>query len=464
MVEEQEVSHLLIDEFEDFYQKIQLGKKQQDRIESAISALSGYLQEQYDLDESDVFVQGSFRTQTAVRPAPSLKEEGEYDVDIVVLCANTDDSPDDALETLETALESNGNYKDKVEKDDPKIPCVRLRYADEDKARFHVDVVPAKTNEEGTIDVPRRGDGWETSNPIEYISWVEDQGERYRRTLMMLKRWRDESKAPVKSIVLQVITAECLSDSADDSINIAETLRSISDYINGLGQAPELHNPVFYEEILTSRWKDEDFLDFKEKIDEAADLAANALDEEEHDEAALLWQKVFGEDFKFQTDKEVSIGAAEAALGDTSHAQPLRVPFRPIQGVSVAIKGEFYKPWIKNVFRRGRGYVPIKTFELRRVLKSGETVPSKGHLDYFANVYGLKGKNYDIHWQVVNTGQEAQRADGLRGTFFSAKNSDRPKYNYEQTSYEGTHWIECFVIMDNVCVARSGRFYIRIKH
>lgn len=458
------MSHLLNDEFEDFFQKIQLGNSQRERIESAIDALSNYLIKQYELISDDVFVQGSFTTETAVKPSPSLGEEGEYDVDIVIFSAAEDDSPNDALEGLEDTIEENGNYKDKIEKDDPKIPCVRLRYADEDKAKFHVDIVPAKRNDDGTIEVPRRDDGWETSNPVEYIDWVADQGDRYRRTLMMLKRWRDENKAPIKSIVLQVITAECLSDSADDSVNLAETLQGISDYLDGLETAPELHNPAYYDEILTARWKDEDFLEFKKLIDEGADIASSALEEDEHDEAASLWQKILGEDFIFQTDKEVSLGHAEAMLGDTSHAKPLIFPFRPMQGVSVVIKGYFAKPWTKSVFKRGRGYVQIEIFRRRYEIKSGQTVPSKGSLDYFANVYGLKNKQYEIHWQVVNTGDEAARDDGLRGTFFSSKSTDRPKYNYEETRYEGTHWIECFVVMDGVCIARSGRFYLTIKH
>ncbi len=67
------MSHLLSNEFEDFFQKIQLGNSQRARIESAVDALSSYLIKQYDLSAEDVFVQGSFRTDTVVKPAPSLE-------------------------------------------------------------------------------------------------------------------------------------------------------------------------------------------------------------------------------------------------------------------------------------------------------------------------------------------------------------------------------------------------------
>lgn len=456
------MSHLLNDEFEDFYQKIQLGKTQADRIQSAVDALSGYLIKYYELSPTDYFVQGSFSTNTVVKPAPS--KDGEYDVDLVIFSPEQDATPDDALEDLEAAIEANGNYKDKIEKDDPKIPCVRLRYADEDKAKFHVDIVPAKANEDGTIDVPRRGDGWETSNPAEYTEWVLSLGDRYQRTLMMLKRWRDESEAPIKSVVLQVITANCLSDAGEDALNIAETLRSMSDFLDAHQTAPEVCNPVLEEEVLTARWEDEDFLKFKELVEEAADIAENALGDDEHDDAAALWQKIFGEDFIFQTDKQVSVGAAMAKLGDATHAKPLVFPFQQATGVKVEVEAYFRVEHRRQVFKRKRGYVPIVIARFKRKIVSGSRVKSGGHLDYYAHVHGLKGQKYEIHWQVVNTGDEATRKDGLRGSFFVSKDTNNLKYNHEQTSYEGAHWIECFVVMNNVCVARSGRFYIDIYH
>lgn len=456
------MSQLLTDEFDDFFQKIQLRDKQADRIQSAVDALSEYLIKYYELSPEDYFIQGSFSTNTVVRPAPS--KDGEYDVDLVIFSPESGATPDDAINDLEAALEANGNYKEKIEKDDPKIPCVRLRYADEDKARFHVDIVPAKPNNDGTIDVPRRGDGWETSNPAAYTSWVLSQGDRYQRTLMMLKRWRDENEAPIKSIVLQVLVANSLSEATDDAINLAETFRNIANFFDAHQSAPELNNPVLAGEVITSRWDDSDFLKFKELIDEAADVAENALDDNEHDEAAGLWQKLLGEDFIFQTDKQVSVGNALAKLGDTSHTKPLVFPYLPPQGVKVEIEAYFRTEHKRQVFKRKVGFVPVIIARYKRKIVSGSRVKSGGHLDYYAHVHGLRGKQYQIHWQVVNTGDEATRKDGLRGTFFTPKDTNNLKYNYEQTSYEGTHWIECFVIMDNVCVARSGRFYIDIYH
>jgi len=458
------MNHILKDEFNDFYEKIQLLKKQSDRINSAIGSLSNYLIEQYDLKQTDIYLQGSFSTNTAVRPSPSLGDNAEYDVDLIVLCANDDISTNEALDNLEDIIQANGIYKDKIEKENPNIPCVRLRYADEDSARFHVDLVPSKNNEDGTISIPRRDSDWEVSRPKEYTEWVKSLGARFQRTVMLLKRWRDENKIQIKSIVLQVIVANCISGSPDDSVNLMETFQGIKDFIEGYTSAPELSNPVLENETITENWKDSDFTKFKELINEAVDISTDASNETEHDESAALWQKILGDDFIYQTDKEVSLGKSLSSLGDTKHAEPLHYQYQQTEGVKVEISALFSRKRTKTVYRRKQGTIQISLPKYRIIIKSEQTLLSGGDLEFTANVSGLKNQHYEIHWQVVNTGEEALRADGLRGNFFVSRDQDHPKHNHENTQYQGTHWIECFIIMNNICVARSGRFYVNIVH
>ncbi len=70
-------------------------------------------------------------------------------------------------------------------------------------------------------------------------------------------------------------------------------------------------------------------------------------------------------------------------------------------------------------------------------------------------------KPYKVFWQVVNTGDEAQRAGQLRGDFYDSNRAGRSRT--EATKYTGMHWVECFVVKDNVCVARSGEFVVNIE-
>jgi len=65
---------------------------------------------------------------------------------------------------------------------------------------------------------------------------------------------------------------------------------------------------------------------------------------------------------------------------------------------------------------------------------------------------------YDVYWQVVNTGHEAEARGQLRGSIFAGG-----KVRNERTEYTGFHWIECFIVKDGALVARSGEFVVNIE-
>ena len=69
---------------------------------------------------------------------------------------------------------------------------------------------------------------------------------------------------------------------------------------------------------------------------------------------------------------------------------------------------------------------------------------------------------FDVHWQVVNTGEEAERASQLRGGFYDG-DGNGGLTRKESTRYRGMHWVECFILKDGRCVARSGEFVVNIE-
>lgn len=73
---------------------------------------------------------------------------------------------------------------------------------------------------------------------------------------------------------------------------------------------------------------------------------------------------------------------------------------------------------------------------------------------------------FQVFWQVVNTGHEAVNARCLRGDFYDSSGDCSfelgTKTRIERTAYKGFHWVECFIIKNGICVARSGEFVVRI--
>jgi hypothetical protein len=118
--------------FDAFLEEYSLGQKRADRIERASNTLIDFLSSQYDLSSGDVFLQGSYVNGAPVRPI----EGGEYDVDIVCVCASADQSTEAAIDDMFDTLDSHGRYSGKL-----KQPCVRADYADDEIGKFHFDVV-----------------------------------------------------------------------------------------------------------------------------------------------------------------------------------------------------------------------------------------------------------------------------------------------------------------------------------
>lgn len=78
----------------------------------------------------------------------------------------------------------------------------------------------------------------------------------------------------------------------------------------------------------------------------------------------------------------------------------------------------------------------------------------------FTAITGIK-KPFKVCWQVVNTGSEAIKDECLRGGFESSNVGDITRN--EDTAYTGSHYIQCFVIKNGQCVAKSKEFIVNIE-
>lgn len=90
--------------------------------------------------------------------------------------------------------------------------------------------------------------------------------------------------------------------------------------------------------------------------------------------------------------------------------------------------------------------------------------PLPKHLDLLFRANTNVPRPFDVFWQIVNTGSEAERAHGLRGEIIRSKTAGVGGLTQKEgTLYTGTHWVECFIVKNGVCVARSGEYVVTIQ-
>lgn len=101
-----------------------------------------------------------------------------------------------------------------------------------------------------------------------------------------------------------------------------------------------------------------------------------------------------------------------------------------------------------------------KGFRRQEFANNGEPLPKHATLWFRAKTN--TPKPFDVYWQVVNTGSDAIRAEGLRGGFDKGQIEKGRLKKKESTLYSGSHSIECFIIKNDYCTARSGPFIVNI--
>lgn len=405
--------------------------------------------------------QGSFRQKTIIRPSESGVD---FDVDILFKLKKVDDwQPKDYLNKLADEYKKSERYKEKVDTRG-KTRCVTIDY----ESDFHVDLIPCIELDSGLRIMNKTANEYELTDGEGYAKWFEGRNElttsqHLTKVVRLLKYLRDIRKnLDIKSILLTTLIGNQVLDEdaqADLYPDVPTSLKTLTNRLNEFLQAnasmPEVLNPVLAEENFNRNWTDDKYKAFRTKFKDYTNEINDAFNEEDEEKSLRAWQRIFGEDFRLPADEdlETTKSTAQFELDIVDHKLPLStIADRELTGFEVTIEAGIY---------RSDFLVKIKSFE------SGDTVKAGAKLKFTAKT-NVK-KPYEVYWQVVNTGGDAATHHGLRGNFFRAMMPNHgpnpnPLVNWESTAFTGKHWIECFIVRDRVCLARSGPFYVNVDN
>jgi hypothetical protein len=265
-----------------------------------------------------------------------------------------------------------------------------------------------------------------------------------------MKRWRDEQqlvRLAVKSIVLQVLVAECMPSGVDDAARMAQTFRALYQKLRVLDEPPVVPNPALLSENLAKHWTQTSFHNFVKELAEAVEFAEAAQASNDEVEAADLWRELLGDDFPIP-----SAGQLGLELLDQSHAQT------PAQKGWSEAHDSRYRVSITADVQRGRRNQNIREVESGVLLREGH------NLHFRANV--VAPNHVEVWWQVVNTGGHARSQGGLRGDIFKGhdlkNNQIAQDEDWERTEYTGSHLIRALLVRENRVLAASEFFRVNI--
>ncbi|MCY3673714.1 MAG: nucleotidyltransferase [Paracoccaceae bacterium] len=451
----------------------------------------------------NTYIQGSFELGTMIIP---VAKKYEYDIDLV--CVADLDKAKITQEKLKNLfgdeLRAYTQHRN-IYRPKSKRRCWQLDYTR--KHKFHIDVLPAipfrnssKTNnqhnrkergwgnhavaitDEEHENYTLRNSKWPHSNPKGYVGWFRSRQNQFlkrQRNAMVLNENRAkadkitnyEVKTPLQSAIqilkrhrdmrhkgnpddkpISIIITTLAAKAYRQETTIAATLYGIlsrmKDHIKVKDGVPWVANPTDPQENFADKWSSSEYPRRKE--------------------AFYIWLKKAKEDFASIsgcTDRSKIGNILTLSMGDEVINKTLRKKQKVVRKRSSNIGKPKHKkepPWQINL----TGQLKIKAEYLQNGFRwlpfhsGGKSLPKNCELRFTADT-NATGK-FEVFWQVVNTGQEAAKANDLRGDFFK-ENTTRGRLECEEsTLYKGSHTIECFIVKNNSCLARSGEFVVNI--
>lgn len=302
---------------EQYLEAITLTATQADKIETALEGILALALAAFP--DATVYAQGSFSTDTMVRPLTARQgggKAGEFDVDIAIE-RETWGNAIDALNDLADAVQDDDTFG-RLTIDRTKNSCIRIQYP-EDKTgvAFHIDLVPTKLGVSERRSVPdRKNEDWKESDAKQFTEWFNAKTSvrpGLRQIATVIKRHRDLADLTdnISSICILTLTTDVYVENGSIMGDLVSVLDGISGTLGGREKAPRIPNPVNTDEDLGERI--DDFATVRDFFVETKAALRTAL----VDDDANKLKDIFGPGFNYEAKAKASYATAAAVVMPT---------------------------------------------------------------------------------------------------------------------------------------------------
>lgn len=305
--------------------------------------------------------------------------------------------------------------------------------------KFRVEVLPAFCNADDgsyTYGDTRDGGSWPECKPRDEIRAVNERNKTSNRNLKrvckMLRAWKDTHGAPMSGMLIDTLAYNFFKENEEfDSKSYASYPTLVRDVFTFLANQPSQD----YWLAPGSNQRVDSSGNFQRKAKKAAAKCQEALDADTDKKKEKLWREVFGARF-FPTTSAEKSSQQSATFRQTEEFVEDKFPLDIRYDldidceVSRAGKSETFIRWMESKFY---------WLELNRSLRfyvASCNVPEP----------------FQVLWKVRNVGQLAESKNQIRGQIVGDKGF---REKVEQTSFQGAHFVECYIVKDGYCVARD---------
>lgn len=314
---------------------------------------------------------------------------------------------------------------------------VTVKYSD----GTHIDVQPVFETEDQDYKYPDTyGDGsWKITKPRKemdaMVEFESNKNRNLRRLCKMARSWKNKHGVCMGGLLIDTLAYNFLkSTTYYDEKSFTYYDEMSRDFFKHLYDQPK--DQTEYG-ALGSKQRVKVRKSFKRKAKKAYDLAEEAIaatsDKTKHNK----WRDIFGNDFpKYESEEK------EARLVNSSYrnTEEFIESYYPVDirydlKIDCEVKQNGYRDGLLREF----------------LLKKIKLIPNKSLRFYIEKID--VPIPYSVKWKVTNRGEQAIKRDNVRGQIIDDLGSFERK---ESTNFKGSHFVECYIIKDNVVVAKDS--------
>ena len=303
---------------------------------------------------------------------------------------------------------------------------------------FMVEVQPVFRRAEGGFFYPDtyNGGSWKVTKPQEEIdevkSLVDNKTNNFRHLCKIARAWKNKHGVGMGGLLIDTLAYNFLNSTTEyDNKSHVYYDWMCRDFFKYLADEP---NKDYYA-ALGSRQQVKVRSKFQRKAKKSYNLCLKAIDAGEADSANKKWKKVFGRPFPVAAQVAQESKSANAFQQSEQFIEDL-------YPIDIRYNLKIECDVLQDGFREAL---------LRTMLAKKMKLSASKKLKFYVESFDVPG-DVIIKWKVLNRGDEAERRNCIRGDIVVDKGHRKKE---ETTSFVGEHIVECYVIKNDVVVAKD---------
>ena len=313
--------------------------------------------------------------------------------------------------------------------------------------KYTVELVPGFKKSDDRFKYPdtHNGGSWKCTDPLPEVaeskSTAEDTDNNFKYIANMLRAWKNKQGFKFGGLLIDTITYKFLGEKTDYR-NIGfdsylDMTKALFEYIQGLNKNQDYWFALGSNQKVYNCDNGKFITKAEKAYKKIKDLTENSSD------VNKKLRQIFGTQFPKKATAQNRIITAsynQKSYRDTEEFIEKYFAVDIKYNISINCK------ITQNGFR------PIL---LKKLLREKRFLAIKKHLEFYIESMDKEIENeeeYDIYWKVKNEGQEAIKRDCIRG---QVKRTNTKSIK-ESSDFIGEHYVECYIVKDDVCIAKDS--------